>query len=316
MGQQESRLLARMRGSSYVVDHYGSFVFKGEYVIAMELLDWKREFTLASRSRSYIETTLNDGAHDGYVVLAKIAVQLLCALVDLNQKGIVHCDIKPENIMFMHGYQHRIKIIDFGNATYIKDLNAYHDNFEVQSKAYRSPEVLLGDDTFDEKIDVWSVGVVLLELYVNGLFKSHNGVWRLVKSGERSEVIKSLSAKFGSLNCYKRAKYWDPSYDYAKAKDKNNTLFLHSLVGKDPNENRSQVLDFLHSLLILDHRHRISAEKALRHPFLTGQLLGDWGKALLPNYRDSSHLNAYGYSNGPSNSPRVEAPASPRASWW
>ena len=46
-----------------------------------------------------------------------------------------------------------------GNATYIKDLNAYHDNFEVQSKAYRSPEVLLGDDTFDEKIDVWSVRV-------------------------------------------------------------------------------------------------------------------------------------------------------------
>lgn len=53
-----------------------------------------------------------------------------------------------------------MKIIDFGSSCYVSDhLCSY-----VQSRAYRAPEVILGLP-YDSKIDIWSLGCVLYELY-------------------------------------------------------------------------------------------------------------------------------------------------------
>jgi serine/threonine protein kinase len=66
--------------------------------------------------------------------------QILDALVVLQKCKIIHCDLKPENILLKNLESPTIKVIDFGSAC--------HENQTIytyiQSRFYRSPEVLLG----------------------------------------------------------------------------------------------------------------------------------------------------------------------------
>uniref|UniRef100_A0A804Q3Q2 Protein kinase domain-containing protein n=1 Tax=Zea mays TaxID=4577 RepID=A0A804Q3Q2_MAIZE len=89
-----------------------------------------------------------------------IAQQCLEALVYLHHLNIVHCDLKPENILLKSYSRCEIKVIDLGSSCFLSDnLNLY-----VQSRSYRSPEVILGLP-YDQKIDIWSLGCILAELY-------------------------------------------------------------------------------------------------------------------------------------------------------
>ena len=60
-------------------------------------------------------------------------------------------------------------LIDFSNAMARSEAAAYHDTFDVCTLAYRAPEVLYGLP-FDCKIDLWSLGVTLAELYSGRAF--------------------------------------------------------------------------------------------------------------------------------------------------
>ncbi|KAJ1263289.1 hypothetical protein BS78_09G171900 [Paspalum vaginatum] len=89
-----------------------------------------------------------------------IARQCLEALEYLHHLNIVHCDLKPENILLKSYSRCEIKVIDLGSSCFLSDnLNLY-----VQSRSYRSPEVILGLP-YDQKIDIWSLGCILAELY-------------------------------------------------------------------------------------------------------------------------------------------------------
>nr|XP_023012022.1 probable serine/threonine-protein kinase dyrk1 [Leptinotarsa decemlineata] len=93
-----------------------------------------------------------------------ILKQLLTALLKLKQLGIIHTDLKPDNIMLVDpvGLPNRIKVIDFGSSLYTNEENgiAY-----IQTRFYRAPEVILGLP-FCEAIDMWSLGCILAELYL------------------------------------------------------------------------------------------------------------------------------------------------------
>ena len=64
---------------------------------------------------------------------------MLTALVNLKGMSIIHCDLKPENILFTDETKTDIKLIDFGTACSNTQSFSY-----VQSRFYRSPEVILG----------------------------------------------------------------------------------------------------------------------------------------------------------------------------
>jgi dual specificity protein kinase YAK1 len=84
-------------------------------------------------------------------VVQRFTVQLLSALVVLQDIGILHCDLKPENILLCPKHSTApfsssqkgvvdVKVIDFGSACFEgKTMYSY-----IQSRFYRSPEVLLG----------------------------------------------------------------------------------------------------------------------------------------------------------------------------
>ncbi len=94
-----------------------------------------------------------------------IAVQCTQALVGAHGHGIVHCDIKPENIMLNPDGQ--VKILDFGVAKYLprSDQSTTLDRPGTLSgtPAYMSPEVLL-EMTPDGRADIFSLGVVFYEV--------------------------------------------------------------------------------------------------------------------------------------------------------
>lgn len=74
---------------------------------------------------------------------------------------MIHCDIKPENILFSDDSLSNIKLIDFGASC--EDCTTGF--FYVQSRYYRAPEIVLGLD-YDHSVDMWSVGCVLYEMVV------------------------------------------------------------------------------------------------------------------------------------------------------
>ena len=75
--------------------------------------------------------------------------------------SIVHCDLKPENILLKSLNSGEIKVIDYGSACFEnRTMYSY-----IQSRFYRSPEVLLGYP-YTAAIDMWSLGCVAAEIFL------------------------------------------------------------------------------------------------------------------------------------------------------
>ena len=92
--------------------------------------------------------------------------------------GIVHRDIKPENfLLFNDGKRVRIKLIDFGFATYCKDDETMNE--QLGTPQYAAPEIF-ELKPYNNKVDMWSVGVVLYNM-VKGTQPFCNGEIEKVK---------------------------------------------------------------------------------------------------------------------------------------
>ena len=96
---------------------------------------------------------------------ASVADKILAALEHAHAAGIVHCDIKPANVMVTEAGG--IKIMDFGTAR-VRGAGRTADGYTVGTPSYMSPEQLLGDEV-DDRCDLYAVGVVLYRLLTGTL---------------------------------------------------------------------------------------------------------------------------------------------------
>ena len=101
-------------------------------------------------------------------------IQILRALQHAHEKGIVHRDIKPQNIMLLQ--DGTIKVTDFGIARFSRSETRTMTGKTIGSVHYIAPEQARGDLT-DEKADIYSVGVMLYEMVTGRLpFEADNAV--------------------------------------------------------------------------------------------------------------------------------------------
>ncbi len=104
-----------------------------------------------------------------FPLLFEILEQLVDAVAYLHDHRILHRDIKPQNILCeKNGEKLTIKLADFGLAKSVLKRDFFKTvvpmTHEIVTLWYRAPEVLLCADQYGEGVDIWSIGVVLLEL--------------------------------------------------------------------------------------------------------------------------------------------------------
>ncbi len=127
----------------------------------------------------YIEgITLKEYIQQQGVIQPREAVlfvtQILRALQHAHDKGIVHRDVKPQNIMLLQNGS--IKVTDFGIASFNRSDTRTMSDSAIGSVHYISPEQAKGDFT-DAKADIYSVGVVMYEMLTGTLpFQSDSAV--------------------------------------------------------------------------------------------------------------------------------------------
>jgi serine/threonine protein kinase/tetratricopeptide (TPR) repeat protein len=124
----------------------------GELFLVMEYVDGE---TLRQRLRRPMSL-------DQFFTIAAECAQALAAA---HVRGIIHCDIKPENIMLTATGQ--VKVLDFGVAKHLphSDQSSTLERASAMSgtPAYMAPEVLL-ERAIDGRADIFSLGVVLYEM--------------------------------------------------------------------------------------------------------------------------------------------------------
>ena len=89
------------------------------------------------------------------------ATQILSALQHAHSKGIIHRDVKPQNIMLLADGS--IKMMDFGIARFSRAQSQTVSDKAIGSVHYISPEQAKGERT-DARTDIYSVGVMLYEM--------------------------------------------------------------------------------------------------------------------------------------------------------
>jgi serine/threonine protein kinase len=111
--------------------------------------------------------------------------QLLSACHYLHTNNILHRDLKPSNILVSRNGV--LKIADFGLARRYNPLTDRQLTYMIVTLWYRVPELLLGCTAYDNKIDMWSVGCVIAELYQRcpPLFQGANEKKQLQKIFEK-----------------------------------------------------------------------------------------------------------------------------------
>jgi serine/threonine protein kinase len=133
--------------------------------------------------------------------------------------GIIHCDLKPENILIKSYSKCDVKLIDFGSSCFKTDhLTSY-----IQSRSYRAPEVMLGLP-YDAKIDIWSFGCIVSELFTGRVLFQNDSVPSLL-----ARVIGILGTFPESMLLHGRdvPRYWTANHVlYEKAEDRQGFILL------------------------------------------------------------------------------------------
>lgn len=153
--QEEIRILDHMRkqdkdNSMNIIHMFDHFTFRNHICITFELLNMN------------LYELIKKNKFQGFSLqlVRKFAHSLLQCLDALHRNKIIHCDLKPENVLLKHQGRSGIKVIDFGSSCY-EHQRVYT---YIQSRFYRAPEVILGA-RYGLAIDMWSLGCILAELY-------------------------------------------------------------------------------------------------------------------------------------------------------
>ncbi|XP_037378394.1 homeodomain-interacting protein kinase 3 isoform X6 [Talpa occidentalis] len=236
-------------------------------------------------------------------VIRPILQQVATALKKLKSLGLIHADLKPENIMLVDPVRqpYRVKVIDFGSASHVSKTVC---STYLQSRYYRAPEIILGLP-FCEAIDMWSLGCVIAELFLG---------WPLYPGALEYDQIRYISQTQGLpgeqlLNVgTKSTRFFCRETDIShsgwrlktleeheaetgmKSKEARKYIFnslddivhvntVMDLEGSDllaEKADRREFVSLLKKMLLIDADLRITPAETLNHPFVNMKHLLDF----------------------------------------
>ena len=264
-------------------------------VKVMKVFDWQGHLCIVFEPLSYnlyqlVKCTKYTGV--SLDLVRKFAYQMLQVLqqLELHRPPIIHCDLKPENVLLKSQHRSGIRVIDFGSACY-DDKKPFR---YIQSRFYRSPEVILRLP-YGTAIDRWSLGCILVEL--------HTGMPIFQGKSEAAQIA-YFEAVLGPIpdamleNSAKKLVYYsDEGLDAAMASSSapnprrykliqcaapSDHRTLEEIIGVysggpggrrrgQPGHEEStyrHFVDLIYCLLRYNADERISCHAALAHPFL------------------------------------------------
>ncbi|KNC48066.1 CMGC/DYRK/DYRK1 protein kinase [Thecamonas trahens ATCC 50062] len=248
-----------------------TFVYHSHLVLVFELLSYNLYDLL--RHTNFQGVSLN--------LIRKFGAQILLALHFMSRPhiNIIHCDLKPENILLQSPQRSAIKVIDFGSSCRSNEkLYSY-----IQSRFYRSPEVLLGIP-YTAAIDMWSLGCILVEMHTGEpLFAGRTEADQMDKiiSVCGMPPVEMLRAGVKVSRHFRLPDQSSDEYVYLR-KDKIKPRRLDDIVGVEtggPAGRRKSMpghspahyrvfVDLVRQMLIYDPDTRIKPAAALNHPFI------------------------------------------------
>ena len=117
----------------------------------------------------------------------QILKQMCSAVAYIHNKGLIHRDLKPDNIFIQ---EDTIKIADFGLVT----NKGKHSTNRVGTELYMAPEVTAEKGDYDNKADIYSLGLIFLELLVP--FGNKALLWEVKMHGDKAPFEDSSFLQF------------------------------------------------------------------------------------------------------------------------
>ena len=142
----------------------------------------------------------------------RYARNILEGLAYLHSRCVVHRDIKPSNVFLKDGV---VKLGDFG----LSRKEAAVMTQQVTTLWYRAPEVLLGDEAYDSKIDVWSAGCVIAEMVLRR---------PLLPGRNEKDQLEAIDSTLGPLGMSPKLRELCPSMDTYRNSMVRLTSVMHS----------------------------------------------------------------------------------------
>ncbi|XP_067275785.1 homeodomain-interacting protein kinase 3 isoform X2 [Pseudorasbora parva] len=236
-------------------------------------------------------------------VIRPILQQVATALKKLKAMGLIHADLKPENIMLVDPVRqpYRVKVIDFGSASHVSKAVC---STYLQSRYYRAPEIILGLP-FCEAIDMWSLGCVIAELFLGwplypGALEFDQIRYISQTQGLPGEHLLNVGTKTSRFFCREsdspyagwRLKSTEEHETETGLKSKEARKYIFSCLDDIAHVNlvmnlegcdllaekvdRAEFVGLLKKMLLIDAEERIAPSDALSHPFVTMQHLLDF----------------------------------------
>jgi serine/threonine-protein kinase PRP4 len=212
------------------------------------------------------------------------AKKLFFALHYIKRLGIVHTDIKPDNLL-VNDAKTGLKVADFGSSMDISEM-AKQTFAELQTGFYRAPEVLLGLSDLSYEIDMWSAACAIYEMATGKLLfpLSQFTTSELVKC--QMELKGSFPKKMLKKGAW-RTKFFDDNFHFLQHKPDSLTgkdFVVPTVMPQQPTRDllaelmcglttaaekkrATELHDLLQKCLHLDPSKRLTPEEALRHPF-------------------------------------------------
>lgn len=186
--------------------------------------------------------------------------ELLRGLEFIHSKGVIHRDIKPQNVLYSFK-SGKLKIIDFGQATFYLPEEQLCPR--VACRFFKAPELLLEYPSYSYAVDVWAAGVI----FVSIIFQR----FPFFMGADVEEQLAQL-IDWAGMEEYMKFQFSYGRVSENKIATSKKKSFADLVTPEVAHLATPEALDLAAKLLAFDFQTRISAKEALAHPFFKSLL--------------------------------------------